>query len=89
MDYAGCCLYSVVILLTNLNYSVLCNIKGDIALLIFYEVILFGEIIYNGMLLVRFIDQLTHYPKDFSILFISISIAWQMLVMDLLFRGVY
>jgi hypothetical protein len=91
MDYAGCCLYSVVILLTNLNYSVLCNIKGDFPLLIFYEIVLFAEIIYNGTLLIRFIDELKDNPKakDYSILFVSIFIAWQILVMDLLFRGAY
>jgi hypothetical protein len=55
MDYTGCCLYSVVILLTNLNYSVLCNPKGDLPLLIFYEIVLFAEIVYNGSLLLQFV----------------------------------
>jgi hypothetical protein len=89
MDYAGCCLYTVVILITNLNYSLLCNIKGDLPILIFYEIVLFAEVIYNGSLLIKFVGELTDKPKDYSILFVSIFIAWQMLVMDLLFRGAY
>lgn len=89
MNRAGCILYTVVIALTCLNYSLLCNIKGDLPIVIVCEITLFSEIIYNGFLLIKLIGELEGKPKDYSILFISIFIAFQMLVMDLLFRGAY
>jgi hypothetical protein len=89
MEYSACCLYSVVLLLTNLNYSLMCNTRGDLVLLVVFEIVLFAEIIYNGTLLIKFINDLSEKPKDYSILFISILIAWQILVMDLIFRGAY
>lgn len=79
----------MVITLTNLNYSLLCNVKGDLPVVVVCEIALFAEILYNGTLLIKLIGQLEGQPKDYSILFISIFIAWQMLVMDLLFRGVF
>lgn len=89
MTYTGCCLYTVVLLLTNLNYSLMCNVSGDIPLLIVFESILFAQIVYNGTLLIKFVNNLTEKPKDYSILFVSILIAWQILVMDLIFRTAY
>lgn len=57
--------------------------------LIAYEIVLFAEIIYNGNLLLIFVNNLEAKPKDYSILFISIAIANQVLIMDLLFRAAY
>jgi hypothetical protein len=51
--------------------------------------VLAAEIIYSGTLLIMFINNMTDKPKDYSILFISIMIAWQILVMDLIFRAGY
>lgn len=48
---------------------------------------LFAEIIYSGFLLITFINGMKEKSKDYCILFISIFIAWQMLVMDLIFRA--
>jgi len=60
-----------------------------VAGLIAYEIVLFAEIIYNGNLLLIFVNNLEAKPKDYSILFISIAIANQVLIMDLLFRAAY
>lgn len=89
MEYKGCILYSVTLLLTNLNYSLICNNRGDLPLLVVFMIVLFAEIIYNGTLLITFINELKEKPKDYSILFVSILIAWEVLVMDLMFRGAY
>jgi hypothetical protein len=87
--YDGCILNSIQILLTNLNYSLICNTKAHLAELILYEIVLFGEIIYNGNLLLLFVNNLEDKPKDYSILYISIAIANQILIMDLVFRAAY
>jgi hypothetical protein len=89
MEYKGCVLYSLTLLLTNLNYSLICNTRGDLPLLVTFLIVLFAEIIYNGTLLISFINNLQEKPKDYSILFVSIFIAWEVLVMDLIFRGAY
>jgi hypothetical protein len=89
LDLAGCWLYSVTILLTNLNYSLICNVKGDLPILALFEVVLFAEIIYCGTLLLKLISELEGVPKDYATLFFSLMIAWQVLVMDLLFRAAY
>lgn len=54
-------------------------------------IVMFAEIIYSGELLVHFVTQLEEHPKskDRSILFVSIMIAWLILVMDLNFRAIY
>jgi hypothetical protein len=44
--------------MTNLNYSFATNTKTQLSELVFYEVFLFGEIIYNGSLLVGFVSTL-------------------------------
>jgi hypothetical protein len=72
MEYQGCVLYSLTLLLTNLNYSLICNTRGEMPLLVLFTIVLFAEIIYDGMLLVTFINNLKEKPKDYSILFISI-----------------
>ena len=57
--------------------------------LIVYQMFLSAEIIYNGKLLILFINNLEEKPKDYSILYISLVIANQILVMDLMFRAAY
>lgn len=89
MEYNGCVLYVLTMLLTNLNYSLICNDRGHIISLIVFMMVLFGEIVYSGILLVTFIEHLENKPKDYSILFVSIMIAWQIHVMDLMFRCAY
>lgn len=76
-------------MLTNLNYSLICNTKAATAELVLYEIILFSEIIYSGDLLMVFINNMEGVPKDESILLISITIANQILIMDLMFRAAY
>jgi hypothetical protein len=85
----GCIEYCFVLLLSNFIYSSICNEKGELAYLIVFEIVLFAEIIYDGTLLMTFIDNLTEKPKEYSILFVSITIAWEILVMDLIFRAVF
>lgn len=75
--------------MTNLNYSFATNTKTQLSELVFYETFLFGEIIYNGSLLVGFVSTLEGKSKDLSILYLSLMIANQMLMMDLMFRGSY
>ena len=89
VQYDGCCINATQIILTNLNYSLVCNTKAHLAELIIYEIVLFAEIIYNGTLLILFINNLDAKPKDYSILLISIAIANQILIMDLIFRAGY
>jgi hypothetical protein len=89
MTYQGCIEYSIVLLLTNLIYSFACNGKTELAFLIAFETVLLAEIIYSGTLLIMFINNLKDKAKDYSILFISIIITWQILVMDLIFRAAY
>jgi predicted branched-subunit amino acid permease len=76
-------------LLTNLNFSLICNTRATTPELILYELILFAEIIYEGNLTLLFIGNLEGKPKDYSILLISIMIANQVLIMDLVFRAAY
>lgn len=89
VDYTGCCINVTQIILTNLNYSLVCNTKAHMAEFVAYEVILFGEIIYNGTLLILFVNNLEGHSKDLSILLISIIITNQILIMDLLFRAAF
>lgn len=89
MDYKGCALYCTVLLVNNLNYSLICNTRGDFPLLVLFTICLFAEIIYSGTLLITLINNLKDEPKDYSILFVSIQIACGALVMDLLFRYAY
>lgn len=58
LDFAGCWLYCFIMLTTNLNYSLMCNVKGDLPALALFELVLFTEIIYNGTLLLKLIKQL-------------------------------
>jgi hypothetical protein len=89
VDYNGCVLNATQLILTVFNYSMLCNTKADRAEFMVYEVILFGEIIYNGKLMLLFINNLEGHAKEESILLISVVIANQVLIMDLLFRAAY
>lgn len=89
ITYLGCCLNVTQIFLTILNYSLICNTRAERGELIVYEMVLFGEIIYEGNLILIFITSLSEKPKDYSILFISILIANQVLIMDLVFRAAY
>lgn len=89
MDHTGCCLNVVQIILTNLNFSLLCNTKAHRVELVIYEMILFAEIVYNANLLILFIGDLEGKVKDYSILLISIMIANQILIMDLIFRAAH
>lgn len=76
-------------MLTTLNYSLICNTRAERGELVVYEMVLFGEIIYEGNLILLFISNLHEKPKDYSILLISIMIANQVLIMDLIFRAAY
>lgn len=89
VQYTGCCINVTQIVLTNLNFSLICNTKAVLAELALYELILFAEVIYSGDLLMVFIENMEGVPKDESILLISIVIANQILVMDLMFRAAY
>lgn len=89
IDYEGCILNSTQLLLTLLNYSLLCNTKAHKAEFLAYELVLFGEIIYNGHLMLLFVNHLEGHPKEESILLISIIIANEILIMDLLFRAAF
>jgi hypothetical protein len=89
INYTGCCINVAQIFLTILNYSLICNTRAERAELVVYELVLFGEIIYEGNLILIFIRGLAEKPKDYSILFISILIANQVLIMDLIFRAAY
>jgi len=40
--YDGCCINGTQIILTNLNYSLICNTKAHLAELIVYEIVLFA-----------------------------------------------
>jgi hypothetical protein len=53
------------------------------------EVVLFGEIIYAGHLMLYYINHLEGKPKDYTIFFLTIIIANQMLMMDLIFRAAF
>jgi hypothetical protein len=89
IQYTGCCLNMTQIMLTTLNFSLICNTRAETAELVVYELVLFGEIIYEGNLILLFISNLVDKPKDYSILLISIMIANQVLIMDLIFRAAY
>ena len=89
IQYTGCCLNVTQIALTILNYSLICNTRAERGELVVYEMVLFGEIIFEGNLILIFITSLTEKPKDYSILLISIMIANQVLMMDLVFRAAY
>lgn len=54
-----------------------------------YETILFAEMIYNGYLLIIFIDSLVDSQKDYGLLYIVLVITNQILIMDLIFRFGY
>jgi hypothetical protein len=49
----------------------------------------FGEIIFDGHLLLRSVNNLEHTSKEYAILLLSIIIANQVLIMDLIFRAAY
>jgi hypothetical protein len=87
--YDGCCINATQVMLTNLNFSLISNTKAYLAELILCEIILFGEIIFNGNLLLLFVNNLVEKPKDYALLYVSIAIANQMLIMDLLLRSAY
>ena len=89
VNYSGCVLNVTQIVLTNLNYSLICNTWAETPELIVYELALFAEIVYEGNLTLLFISNLVEKPKDYSILLISIIIANQVLIMDLVFRAAY
>jgi hypothetical protein len=89
VDLTGCILNAAQLILTCLNYSFLLNTKADRWEFLLYEIVLAGEIIYNGTLMLLFINHLEGHAKDESILLISIIIANQILIMDLLFRAAY
>jgi hypothetical protein len=78
-----------MIMLSNLNCSLICNTKADKPELLLYEAILFAEVIYNAHLILIFINSLSHEAKDESILLVSLIIANQVLIMDLIFRAAY
>lgn len=85
----ACCLNTSVIVMTNLNCSLICNTRADKPELFLYEAIMFGELIYDANLILVFISSLEHTAKDESILLVSLMIANQVLIMDLIFRAAY
>lgn len=80
---------AVQIMLTTLNYSLVCNTKAEWGEFLAIELILFGEIIYAGHLLLYSINHLEEKPKDYAVFLLTIIIANQMLMMDLIFRAAY
>jgi len=89
LSYESCCIIATQLMLINLNYSFGCNQETHYAEIIVYEVTLFAEIVYNSILLVYFLSNLTGHDKDFSILLIAIMVANQILIMDFIFRAAY
>lgn len=77
------------IVMTNLLYSLAANNKSQLSEVIIYETVLFGEMIYNGSLLITFIDSLMDKQKDFGLLYMVLVITNQILIMDLIFRFGY
>lgn len=59
LSFNGCVLTCVVLLMANFVYSTICNPNGERSFLVVFEIILFTEVIYNGNLLIRFIQQLS------------------------------
>jgi Tfp pilus assembly protein PilO len=53
------------------------------------EIVLFGEIIYAGHLMLNGINHLEGKPKDYIMFLLTIIIANQMLMMDLIFRAAF
>lgn len=76
-------------MLSVVNFSLICNTKADRLEFFTYQFILFGEIIYDGHLLLYFVNHLEGSSKEYSILLLSIIIANQTLIMDLIFRAAY
>ena len=89
MVYKECCINVTQIFLTNFNFSLICNTKASLLEFAVYELVIFGEIIYNGTLMIMYIRNMEGVEKDLSILFISLLIANQILIMDLIFRAAY
>ena len=89
MEYTGCCINITQIILTNINYSLICNTKAENLELFIYEAVIFGELFYNGDLIIIFIEGMEGKEKDMAIIFISLVIANQVLIMDLIFRAAY
>jgi hypothetical protein len=89
VNSVGCGWNMAQIVITNLNYSLAANDKSQLSEVIVYEVILFSEMIYNGYLLIIFIDNLIDSQKDFGLLYIVLIITNQILIMDLIFRFGY
>lgn len=75
--------------MTNINYSLICNTKAEPMELFIYEAVIFGEIFYNGDLIIIFIEGMEGKEKDMAIIFISLVLANQVLIMDLIFRAAY
>lgn len=84
-----CVVNGAQVLLTNLNLSLICNTKAHPFELWTYLAVLFAEIVANGKLFLLFVNKLLDKEKDQSILLVSIIIANQILVMDLIFRAAY
>ncbi len=84
-----CALNATQVLLTNFNFSLICNTKARPLELWVYLAILFAEIVVNGKLFLLFVVDLEGKEKDESILLVSLIIANQVLIMDLIFRAAY
>lgn len=50
-------------MLSVVNYSLICNTKADRSEFFMYQFILFGEIIYDGHLLLYFVNHLEGSSK--------------------------
>ncbi len=77
------------IICTNLVYWLAANNRCQLSEVIVYELTLFAEMIYNGSLLITFIDSLEHAQKDFGLLYMVLVITNQILIMDLIYRFGY
>lgn len=87
IDRLGCWLAVGQMVTTNLNYSLACNHLTSIPILALYEAVLFGEIIYNGNVILHLIQHESFKNENEGILFFVIVVdANQILIMDILFR---
>ena len=63
LNYEECCLNATQFMLSVVNYSLICNTKADRSEFFMYQFILFGEIIYDGHLLLYFVNHLEGSSK--------------------------
>ena len=58
MSYGSCWINTTIIMLSNFNFSLICNTKARKSELFVYEAILCAEVIFNAHLIILFIGSL-------------------------------